>query len=90
MSLDHASGLTAKDGPALKGFAIAGTDRVFHWADAKIDGSGVIVSSADVPKPVAVRYDWASNPDGNLFNQAGLPTFPFRTDQWPGVTAGKN
>ncbi len=77
-------GLVAKDGEALKQFAIAGDDRQFHWADAEIVGDIVVVSSAKVETPVAVRYAWANNPEGaNLYNQAGLPAFPFRTDDWP-------
>ena len=74
-------GLVAKDGP-LKGFAIAGEDMKFAWAEAKIAGSQVVVRSAAVPKPVAIRYAWADNPDCNLYNKAGLPASPFRTDNW--------
>lgn len=76
----------AARGGVLKGFSIAGTDRKFHWADAHIDGDTVIVSSPNVPDPVAVRYDWANSPDGNLYNAEGLPASPFRTDDWPGET----
>jgi sialate O-acetylesterase len=76
----------AAHGAVLKGFSIAGQDRKFHWADARIDGDTVIVSSAAVSAPVAVRYDWANSPDGNLFSSAGLPASPFRTDDWPGET----
>ncbi len=72
-------GLIAKDG-ALRGFTIAGADKIFHPATAVIDGETVIVSSDAVPDPVAVRYGWANVPDGNLFNAAGLPASPFRTD----------
>ena len=67
----------------LKGFAIAGADNKFVWADASIDGNDVVVSSAQVTNPVAVRYDWGSNPQGNLYNGAGLPALPFRTDDLP-------
>jgi sialate O-acetylesterase len=74
-------GLTAK-GDTLKGFAIAGPGGKFFWADAKIDGKVVVVSSPDVPEPVAVRYGWADNPTVNLYNGAGLPASPFRTDGW--------
>ena len=70
----------------LTGFAIAGDDKKFVWADAKIDGDGVVVSSDQVKKPVAVRYGWANNPSCNLYNKDGLPASPFRTDDWPGVT----
>ena len=78
------AGLAAKGGEPLKRFAIAGADRKFVWGDAKINGlTVVVVSSPQVPKPVAVRYAWDINPDGcNLFNSAGLPASPFRTDDW--------
>ena len=67
----------------LKKFAIAGDDKKWVWADAVIDGKTVIVSAPEVPKPVAVRYAFASNPDGcNLYNNEGLPASPFRTDEW--------
>ncbi len=72
-------GLVAKGGP-LVGFTIAGADKVFHPAQAKIQGDTVAVSADDVPRPVAVRYAWANVPEGNLFNAAGLPASPFRTD----------
>ncbi len=84
---DHAEdGLAAKHGEALKGFAIAGADKKFVWANAKIEGNAVIVSHANVAQPVAVRYAWSINPACNLYNQAGLPASPFRTDNWPEVT----
>jgi sialate O-acetylesterase len=87
ISFDHVGGgLVARDGEALKGFAIAGADRKFVWADAKIDGDTVVVSSENVANPVAVRYAWADNPVCNLYNKADLPASPFRTDDWPGVT----
>ena len=78
-------GLVA-NGDKLEGFTIAGADHKFHWADAKIVGDCVEVSCKDVPRPLAVRYAWADNPLGNLYNTAGLPASPFRTDAWPGVT----
>ena len=82
-------GLAAKDGPLTR-FQIAGSDKQFVWADAVIDGSTVVVSSKDVPSPVAVRYAWADNPQGcNLYNGQNLPASPFRTDRWPGITANK-
>ena len=71
--------LVARDG-ALIGFTIAGTDKVFHPASATIEGDTVVVSSPDMLQPVAVRYGWANVPSGNLFNAAGLPASPFRTD----------
>jgi sialate O-acetylesterase len=83
----YGNGLKTIDGGPVKGFAIAGEDRRFVWADARIDGDIVIVSSPTVQKPVAVRYGWADNPIANLYNNAGLPASPFRTDDWPGVTA---
>lgn len=67
----------------LVGFAIAGADKKFVWADAKLDGDSVVVSSDQVPNPVAVRYAWGNNPAANLYNKAGLPASPFRTDDWP-------
>jgi sialate O-acetylesterase len=81
------TGLALSSGSSLRGFAIAGADRKFYWADARLDGREVVVSSPRVPAPVAVRYNWASVPDGNLANSAGLPASPFRSDDWPGVTA---
>jgi sialate O-acetylesterase len=80
-------GLAAKDGP-LTGFAIAGDDRKFTNAQAEIRGSEVIAWSPKVSQPVAVRYGWANYPLGNLWNKDGLPASPFRTDDFPSVTAG--
>jgi sialate O-acetylesterase len=79
------SGLDVKGG-ALKGFAIAGADRKFHWADARVADDTVIVSSPSVPNPQAVRYAWAGSPECNLYNKEGLPASPFRTDDWPGAS----
>jgi sialate O-acetylesterase len=87
LSFKHADGLKTSDGGTVKGFAIAGEDHRFVWADARIEGETVIVSSPKISQPVAVRYGWADNPIANLYNQAGLPASPFRTDDWPGVTA---
>lgn len=82
LSFDHVGdGLVAKGGP-LKGFAIAGPDRNFVWADAHIDGNTIVVSSPQIAEPVAVRYGWANNPVVNLYNKEGLPAIPFRTDTW--------
>ena len=67
----------------LQRFAVAGEDKKWVWADAIIDGDAVLVSSPNVPKPVAVRYAYSVNPEGcNLYNRAGLPAAPFRTDSW--------
>lgn len=79
-------GLLAKGGP-LTGFTIAGSDRKFHEAVAEIVGNEVVVSSAAVPRPTAVRFGWANYPVVNLWNQDGLPATPFRTDHFPMVTA---
>ncbi len=74
--------------PELGGFTLAGADRVWHKAQATIDGDVVRVTSDAVPQPVAVRYGWQHNPaDATLINAEGLPASPFRSDDWPGVTA---
>jgi sialate O-acetylesterase len=83
IAFDHVQGLHAPSAAVVKGFAVAGPDRIFHWADATIAGDGVHLSSKRVPQPVAARYDWDGNPQGNLRNEADLPAFPFRTDDWP-------
>lgn len=83
VAMRDADGLRVRgDGPA-RGFALAGADRVWHAAEAAIDGESVRITSAAVPAPVAVRYGWMNNPDGNLENAAGLPAWPFRSDDWP-------
>ena len=74
-------GLVVK-GDKLGEFSVAGTDRIWHWAEARIEGDAVIVSSSQVPNPVAVRYAWQANPLATLFNSDGLPAEPFRTDNW--------
>ncbi len=82
LSFKHSNGgLLARDG-SLKGFTIAGEDQEWKKATASIRGDKVIVSSPEVFKPVAVRYAWENFPDCNLFNEAGLPASPFRTDDW--------
>jgi len=83
---DTGSGLEALGGGPLTGFAIAGADRKFHWAEAAIDGMSVVVSSPEVPAPVAVRYAWGDSPHCNLFNKDGLPASPFRTDDFEPTT----
>jgi sialate O-acetylesterase len=70
----------------LESFTIAGEDKKFEWAKATVDGNKIIVSGDRVTRPVAVRYGWANNPGGNLFNMEGLPAVPFRTDNWQGIT----
>ena len=71
----------------LVGFMIAGADQKFSVADARIDGNTVVVSSPNVPKPVAVRYDFANLTIANLYNKEGLPAYPFRTDKWDNVNS---
>ena len=80
---DTGSGLVAKGGGPLKGFAVAGADKKFVWAQARIEGNRVVVTSPQVPSPTAVRYAWADNPEGaNLYNKEGLPASGFRTDEF--------
>ena len=89
LSFDNVgSGLEARGG-ALKGFAICGEDRKFVWAVAEIQEDTVVVSSPNIEKPVAVRYGWADFPVVNLWNRDGLPATPFRTDNFPLITASK-
>jgi len=80
ISFTHTGGGLMAKGDKLTGFAIAGEDKKFVWADATIEGETVVVSSKDVPTPVSVRYAWADNPECNLYNKDGLPAAPFRTD----------
>ena len=68
--------------------AVSLHDPQFVWAQAKIDGETIVVSSPAVPQPSAVRYAWDTNPEACLYNAAGLPAVPFRSDNWPGVTEG--
>ena len=88
---DVGAGLKIRDGDKLEEFAVAGADRKWHWAEAKITGKNKVeVWSAEVPRPVAARYAFNNNPrHPNLTNDTGLPAAPFRTDDWPGPTAGK-
>jgi sialate O-acetylesterase len=83
LTFDHVGdGLVARDG-GLKGFAICGSDKKFVWAIADIEGKDkIVVSSPSVPNPIAVRYGWADYPVVNLWNKAGLPASPFRTDDY--------
>jgi sialate O-acetylesterase len=90
VKLDHVlSGLRAFDYPDVRGFAVAGEDKKWHWAKAEITGKNTVsVWSPEVKKPMAVRYGWADNPVCNLRDsQSALPVTPFRTDDWKGVTA---
>ena len=77
------SGLAIRGGGELKGFALAGPDQRFYWANARLDGRRIVVECPAVSSPVALRYAWADNPQGaNLINREGLPASPFRTDDW--------
>jgi sialate O-acetylesterase len=90
LSFDHVGrGLVVANPDGLKGFAIAGADKNFVWAEAKIDGDKIIVSSPSVKQPVAVRYAWADNPVFSVSSIDDLPLAPFRTDDWAAGTAGK-
>jgi len=90
LSFTHCDGgLKTKDGE-LKGFVIAGDDRQWKPAKARIEGDQVIISSPDVSKPVAARYAWADDPECNLYNGAGLPASPFRTDDWSAPAVSKD
>lgn len=80
LTFSHARGLQAKDGCALKGFAVRSEKGEWVWADSKIDGCRIELSAEGVAAPVAARYSWARNPIGNLVNSAGLPAIPFRSD----------
>ena len=82
----HTDGGLVVKGRQLGEFSVAGADHKWYWADARIEGDSVIVSSSKVPEPKAVRYAWQSNPLATLFNGAGLPAAPFRTDDWPEQT----
>jgi sialate O-acetylesterase len=87
VEFDAAGGglVSGPDGNAgsVEGFALAGKDRVWHWAVAQIEGNRVVVESPQVSEPVALRYAWADNPPAALYNKEGFPAVPFRTDDWP-------
>ena len=77
----HSEGLQARAG-RLASFEVAGADRIFHPAEARVEGEDVLVASPEVLAPVAVRYAWSNNPESSLANRAGLPASPFRSDLW--------
>jgi sialate O-acetylesterase len=85
LSFTHTDGGLVAKGDTLEGFTIAGADKKFYPAMAVIAGGKVMVSAANVPNPVAVRYAWANFPTCNLYNGEGLPASPFCTDDWEGV-----
>lgn len=82
-------GLAVQRGNELKGFAVAGADGKYAWAEARIDGDAVLLSSTQVAEPKTVRYAWENFPEATLGNKAGLPAAPFRTDTLPLQTAGQ-
>jgi sialate O-acetylesterase len=82
VSFTHAgNGLIAHENP-VQSLELAGVDKVFHPAQGRIEGETLLVSAPDVKDPVAVRYAWSNDPEANLFNGAGLPATPFRSDNW--------
>jgi len=83
LQFTHAVGGLVVRGQSLKGFEIAGEDQKFFPAEAKVEGTEVVLSSPHVTKPVAARYAWANDPPCNLYNKLGLPAPPFRSDDWP-------
>ncbi len=89
LGFKHVGGGLLAKGEKLQGFTVAGEDRKFVDAEAVIEGDRIIVSSPKVDKPVAVRYGWTNFPVVNLFNKEGLPASPFRTDDFPMLTAPK-
>jgi sialate O-acetylesterase len=89
IEFNHVGGGLEVKGDKLTGFTICGPDKKFVPADAKLDGTTIVVSSPSVPSPVAVRYGWSDLPEVNLFNKEGFPATPFRTDDFPFTTAPK-
>ncbi len=86
LHFSHTDGGLVVKGDKLEEFAVAGKDRQWHWANAKVEGDSVVVSSPMVSDPQAARYAWQANPAATLYNGAGLPAVPFLTDTWPGIT----
>ena len=86
LRFSHTDGGLVVKGDKLGEFSIAGKDRKWHWAEARIEGDTIIVSSPEVREPQAARYAWQSYPVATLYNGAGLPAVPFRTDDWPAIT----
>jgi sialate O-acetylesterase len=89
LTFDESAGLKSSDGKPLGHFTVAAADQKFVPAEAKIDGTTIVVSSAGVAQPAAVRFAWSEDAQPNLVNGAGLPASPFRTDSWQGVTEPK-
>jgi len=86
INFTHTDGGLVVKGDQPGEFSVAGKDRQWRWADAKIEGDSIVVSSPEVPEPVAARYAWQANPEATLYNKDGLPAVPFRTDDWPEIT----
>lgn len=90
----NAEGLRVRGGGKPNGFALAGADKRFVWADAKIEDESVVLRAPAVAQPIAVRFLWSDEPESNLENAAGLPAEPFRTDDWsdevPGNDGGRS
>jgi sialate O-acetylesterase len=91
LRFQHATGLSVAGPPGerLFGFEVAGADRRYVSAEARIEGETVVLTASTVTRPVAARYAWSDDPLANLTNAAGLPAIPFRTDTWPGLTVGR-
>lgn len=87
VALAHAEGLKTRDGGPVKGFQLAGADKQWKPATARIEGAKLIVTSAEVAAPIALRYAWLDYPETNLVNSADLPASPFRTDDWAPLPA---
>ncbi|MEJ0090122.1 MAG: sialate O-acetylesterase [Limisphaerales bacterium] len=85
LRFDHTAGGLVIKGGKLEEFAIAGQDGKWHWAEARIEGDTIVVSSPEVPRPITARYAWQANPRATLFNGAGLPAIPFRSDAPPEI-----
>jgi len=90
ISFTHTDGGLVVKGDTLEEFSVCGDDCKWHWAHAKIEGDSVVVSSSEVPNPVAARYAWQANPKATLCNGAGLPAIPFRTDSVGGTNDNNN
>jgi sialate O-acetylesterase len=89
LNFQHTDGGLVVKGDKPAEFAVAGKDHRWHWANARVEGNSVIVSAPQVPEPRAARYAWQANPTATLYNGAGLPAIPFRTDDWPEMTKGR-
>ena len=82
MSFDHTDGGLIFHGATEHAFQVAGSDKKWHWATATLQGDKLVARATEVPKPVALRYAWQGMPQASLYNKAGFPAVPFRTDKW--------